>query len=123
MAVLVFPTNFPEPVLAEVESNSFKEDFKDSTISSTTDANYKITRPRATRLPGAWTYSWRGVSDTEYLTLINFWNSVNGTAGMFLFTPFYGPHAETQVMVRFSAKGDWQSYHEGYRGTLSFEEV
>jgi hypothetical protein len=123
MDLLVFPTSFPNPVVPETEASSYKEDFKDSTVSSTTDANYTITRPRGTRLPGAWTYLWRGVSAADYQNLINFWNSVNGTAGMFLWTPWFSQIRTAQTTVRFTAKGDWQLYSEGYRGTLSFEEV
>ncbi|MEN6567204.1 MAG: hypothetical protein ABFC57_12990 [Veillonellales bacterium] len=123
MSLPVFPTDFLVPVVPETESGSFKEDFPDSTISSTTDAKYKITRPRATRMPGTWSYTWRGVSEEDYLKLINFWKSVSGTAGMFLWTPWYGPYAGTQLTVRFSAKGDWQPYADGYHGSLSFEEV
>lgn len=123
MSLPVFPTDFPRPVIPEHESSSYKEDFPDSTISVKTDANYKQTRPRATRMPGTWTYFFRAVSDDDYLKLINFWKSVNGTAGNFLFTPWYGPNAGTQLTVRFAAKGDWQPYTEGYRGSLQFEEV
>ena len=123
MSLLVFPTTFPDPVIPETESSSYVEDFKDSTVSSTTDANYTVTRPRATRMPGSWTYLWRGVSAADYIALINFWNSVNGTSGMFLWTPWYSPIRIAQTTVRFTAKGNWQLYNEGWRGTLSFMEV
>jgi hypothetical protein len=123
LSIPIFPISFPHPVIPETESGSFKEDFPDSTISSTTDAKYKVSRPRATRMPGTWSYSYRGVSDADYLALITFWQLVSGTAGMFLWTPYYGPYAGVQKTVRFSAKGDWQSFNEGYRGSLSFEEV
>lgn len=123
MALLVFLSDFPEPVIPETDSSSFKEDFKDSTISTTTDANYKITRPRASRMPGSWSYTYRGVTEEQYFALIDFWRLVNGTAGMFYFTPYEGPYKGIQKIVRFSAKGDWQPYYEGYRGSLSFEEV
>ncbi|WP_021168084.1 hypothetical protein SOV_50820 [Sporomusa ovata DSM 2662] len=121
--MLTFPTDFPQPVIPEVESGSYKEDFKDSTVSSTTDANYKITRARASRLPGTWSYSWRGVPDADYKKLIDFWFAVGGTAGSFYFIPYYGPYAGVQKVVRFTAKGDWQPYTEGYRGSITFEEV
>lgn len=116
----VFPTDFPPPVVPETESGSFKEDFPDSTISVKTDANYKQTRPRATRMPGTWTYFFRAVSNDDYAKLTAFWNEVHGTAGMFYWIePISG---ETKI-VRFTAKGDWQLYCEGWRGSLSFEEV
>jgi hypothetical protein len=120
MPTPVFPTTFPPPVVPEAASNSFQEDFPDSTISSTTDAKYKITRPRATRMPGTWDYSWVGVSDADYASLITFWKLVNGTSGSFLWTE---PISAEQKTVRFSAKGKWVQYAEGWRGNLSFEEV
>lgn len=119
----IFPADFPQPIVPETESSSFKEDFPDSTVSSTTDAKYKVTRPRATRMPGTWTYSFRAVSADDYARLIDFWNSVSGTAGMFLWTPWFSAIRTEQITVRFTAKGDWQSYNEGFRGTLSLEEV
>jgi hypothetical protein len=119
MSLPVFP-DITLPVIPEAANNSFQEDFPDSTISSTTDAKYKITRPRATRMPGAWDYSWVGLSSMEYAALVLFWKQVNGTAGMFLWKE---PISGQQKIVRFSAKGKWTQYHEGWRGSLSFEEV
>lgn len=123
MAILTFPTDFPQPVSPEAESSSYKEDFKESTIKTETDANYVVSRPRATRMPGMWTYSWRGVTAEEYAELITFWKNVGGTANYFYFTPWFSAIQTTQTMARFTLKGDWQLYAEGYRGTLSFEEV
>ena len=121
--MLTFPIDFPQPIIPEVDSGSFKEDYADSTIATATDAGYKKTRPRASRMPGTWSYSWRAVSDEDYQRLIDFWFAVHGTADMFYFTPYYGPAADQQKIVRFASKGDWQPYHEGYRGSLTLEEV
>lgn len=119
MALPIFPT-LPPPVIPEVSNNSYQEDFPDSTITTTTDAKYKITRPRASRMPGTWDYSWIGLTNAEYAELIAFWKLVNGTAGMFLWTDYISGEQKT---VRFSAKGKWTQYYEGWRGSLSFEEV
>jgi hypothetical protein len=119
MALPVFPAIKP-PCWPDSGGDSAAEDFPDSTVSSTTDAKYKITRPRATRMPGAWTYSWKAVSDADYRSLILFWKQVNGTAGMFLWTE---PISKQQKTVRFSAKGPWKRCVYGWEGTLSFEEV
>lgn len=123
MAYPTFPTNFPAPVLPEVESDSFKEDFKDSTITTTTDANYTITRPRATRKIASWSYSFRAISQEDYTTFINFWLLV-GKHSMFWFTPFTGSTgAGTAKLVRFTAKDAWQPFQEGWRGGFTVEEV
>ena len=119
MALPVFPDIAP-PQLPEAANNSFNEDFADSTVSTTTDANYKITRPRATRMPGSWDYAWTALSDEDYAALIAFWKQVNGTAGMFLWTE---PVSGEQKTVRFTAKGKWQQKYTGWAGALSFEEV
>lgn len=120
--MLTFPVDFPIPLYPESDSNSAKHDRKDSTVSSTTDANYTITRPRATRRPQKWKYAWTGISDAKYNVLDLFWQQV-GMSEMFLFTPWTGPTAGMQSVVRITEKGDWQRYFTGWRGSLSFEEV
>ena len=64
----VFPTDIPEPIIpaASNSGSTYTEVLTDSTITSTTDANYKITRPRTTRVIGSWTYTWLGLSDENY---------------------------------------------------------
>lgn len=119
MALPVFP-DIKWPVVPEAVADSYAEDFPDSTISTTTDAKYKITRPRASRMPGTWDYSWVALPPGDYNKLIAFWKEVNGTAGMFLWTEYVSGEQKT---VRFSAKGKWKQYARGWNGNLSFEEV
>ncbi len=119
MALPVFP-NIEQPQIPEAANNSFNEDFADSTISTTTTAKYKITRPGASRMPGSWDYAWNALSEADYALMIAFWKQVNGTAGMFLWTE---PISGQQKTVRFTTKGKWQQKHTGWTGSLSFEEV
>ena len=74
----VFPTDIPEPIIpaASNSGSTYTEVLTDSTITSTTDANYKITRPRTTRVIGSWTYTWLGLSDENYEKLKAFWKKV-----------------------------------------------
>jgi hypothetical protein len=120
--MLTFPEDFPLPLMPESDDNSAKHDRKDSTISTTTDANYTKTRPRASRRPQIWTYTWNRVSDANYTTLDTFSQAV-GMSDMFLFTPWNGPTKGIQTTVRITAKGDWQEYYAGWKGSITFEEV
>lgn len=120
--MLMFP-NYLKPVIAEVQGNSFKESYLDSTLITTTDANYKITRPRASRQIGTYEYSFRALSEEDYKKLFDFWIAVNGTADMFYFVPYHGVKAGEKIAVRFSKKFEAQQYVEGYRIDLTFEEV
>lgn len=120
--MLTFPTSFPLPLMPESDANSAKHDRKDSTVSSTTDANYTITRPRATRKPQQWTYGWKSISNDDFIILDTFYQSV-GKHDMFLFTPWTGPTAGVQTTVRITEKSEWQYYHNGWQGSLTFEEV
>lgn len=122
MSLPVFPTDFPAPLWPESGGDSAKHNRKDSTVSSTTDANYTITRPRASRMPQSWTYAWRCVSDAQYNSLDTFFQQV-GMSGMFEFTPWTGPTAGSMTVVRITAKGEWQRYYTGWQGSITFEEV
>ena len=120
--MLEFPSSFPIPLFPESDSGSAKCDRIDSTISTTTDANYTITRPRATRKPQKWTFGYKAVSDEDYNTFDAFYQLV-GMSEMFYFTPLVGPTAGERSTVRITAKGDWQRYFTGWQGTLTFQEV
>ena len=122
MYLPVFPIDFPLPLRPETDSNSAKYKRKDSTISSTTTANYTITRPRATRKPRQWTYTWKLIANSKYIELDNFFQQV-GMSQMFLFTPWNGPTAGLQTTVRITVMDDWQEYITGWAGSITFEEV
>ena len=119
----VFPADkLPEPVVpcATNAGDTYKETITDSTISSTTDANYKITRPRTTRVIHKWVYRWTMLSDEQYATLKSFWESVR-TAEAFTFVTYSDNKRRT---VRFT--GDFTAkldYPVGWYVSLTFEEV
>lgn len=117
-----FPITFPAPLYPESDGSSAKHDRVDSTLSTTTDAGYTITRARNTRKQQKWTYAWAGIKDADYNTLDTFFQAV-GMSDMFYFTPWTGPTAGTQTIVRITAKGDWQRYFTGWKGSITFEEV
>ena len=92
----------------------------DSTITSTTDANYKITRPRTTRVIGSWTYTWLGLSDENYEKLKAFWKKVR-TSEEFEFKNYTdGKTYRCRFVDKFSFRLD---YPIGWYGSLQFEEV
>lgn len=117
--------NFPdiEPNIASADScgDSYKMSIADSTISTTTDANYKHTRPRTTRMIRTWSFAWVALSDEDYASLTNFFLQV-GTFQSFSWANWID---DKTYAVRFADKlTDWQHVHPyGWTGTLKFEEV
>lgn len=101
-------------------SESYKETLQDSTITTTTDANYKKTRPRATRMPGSWTFSWVAMSDADFKILREFFKAVGKSAAFQWTNPMY----DTVHVVRLTGEWNWQyNYPVGWQGSLTFEEV
>ena len=116
--------NFPgiEPNIASADNcgDSYKMTIKDSTISTSTDANYKHTRPRTTRMIREFTFSWVALSDADYLLLTDFYMQV----GTFQAFAWVNPMDDQTYTVRFSENLDWQHiYPYGWTGSLKFEEV
>lgn len=100
--------------------DSYKLEIQDSTISTTSDANYKHTRPRTTRMLRTWTFVWNSVSESDYRKLQEFYMKV-GTFQQFEWT---NPMDGNNYAVRFTESLNWQEYYPyGWRGTLKFEEV
>ncbi len=95
----VFPTDIPEPIIpaASNSGSTYTEVLTDSTITSTTDANYKITRPRTTRVIGSWTYTWLGLSDENYEKLKAFWKKVEHPRSLSLKTIRMGKHTDVDL--------------------------
>lgn len=120
--MLSFP-DITEPNTNNAEncSESYKMSYNDNTISSSTDAGYKLTRARNTRFIKTYTFSWFALSDDEYLTLLKFYEKV-GTFEIFKFTNWID---EKTYEVRFAESlKEWQYNHPvGWQGSLSFEEV
>lgn len=117
-----FPTDFPEPNIASTSGagDSYKDKLQDSTISVTSDANYKKTRPRTTRMVETWTYAWVGVSKADFDKLKAFFRQV-GTYQQFAWTDWNTKEAH---VVRFIEALEWQENHPyGWQGVLKFEEV
>lgn len=117
-----FPTDFPEPNIASTSGagDSYKDKLQDSTISVTSDANYKKTRPRTTRMVETWTYAWVGVSKADFDKLKAFFWQV-GTYQQFQWTDW---NTGTAHVVRFIEALEWQENHPyGWQGVLKFEEV
>lgn len=120
--MLSFP-DIIEPNISSADGcgDSYKISIADSTISTTTDANYKHTRPRTTRMIHTWTFSWVGMSDADYNLLQVFFETV----GTFQSFSWVCPINGVAYSVRFaSAFNDWQhDYPYGWHGSLKFEEV
>lgn len=117
-----FPTDFPEPNIASSSGagDSYKDKLQDSTISVTSDANYKKTRPRTTRMVETWTYTWVGVNDADFAKLQAFFRQV-GTFQQFAWQDW---STKKDHVVRFIEALEWQeNYPYGWQGTLKFEEV
>lgn len=117
-----FPTDFPEPNIASSSGagDSYKDKLQDSTISVTSDANYKKTRPRTTRMVETWTYAWVGVNDADFAKLKAFFGQV-GTFQQFAWRDW---NTKKDHVVRFIEALEWQeNYPYGWQGTLKFEEV
>ncbi|EHG22295.1 hypothetical protein HMPREF9334_00331 [Selenomonas infelix ATCC 43532] len=92
---------------------------QDSTISTTSDANYKHTRPRTTRMIRTWTFAWNGVPEVLMKKLLAFYRQV-GTFQAFSFTDWNMGETHT---VRFAEALSYQFNYPGYSFTLKFEEV
>lgn len=121
MAEYVFPDiakpNIPS---ASNAGDSYKENIQDSTISTTSDANYKHTRPRTTRMIHTWTFSWSALSETDYKKIKSFWEQV----GTFQSFTWKNPDTGEKHLVRFAEAFEFQeNYPVGFTGKLAFEEV
>lgn len=94
---------------------------KDSTISTTTDAHYKQTRPRTTRMVAVWSFSWVALSDEDFSSITDFFRKV----GTFQKFEFKNPIDGKLCIVRFAEPmTNWQYVHPyGWQGSLKFEEV
>ena len=119
--MLSFPDIEPNISAADSCGDSYKMSIKDSTISTTTDANYKQTRPRTTRMVAVWSFSWVALSDDEFSRLTDFFKKV----GTFQKFEFRNPANNKNIIVRFSEPmTNWQYVHPyGWQGNLKFEEV
>lgn len=82
--MLTFPVTFPRPNIPTTSGcgNSCKLSIKDSTITTETDANYKLTRPRTTRMLRTWTFAWKAVPAEDMQRLLDFFAKV-GTFNSF----------------------------------------
>ena len=117
---LTFP-DIGQPQLS-VGSNcgsSFTVQMQDSTITTTSDANYKHTRPRTTRMITTWTYSWNRLKEEQKETLVAFFRQV-GTFQSFMFTDW---ETEAAHEARFAEPLKYQFVYPCYQVTLKFEEV
>ena len=70
--MLSFPDIEPNISAADSCGDSYKMSIKDSTISTTTDAHYKQTRPRTTRMVAVWSFSWVALSDDDFSRITDF---------------------------------------------------
>lgn len=117
-----FP-EFDEPIISSATSggDSYRVNVQDSTISTTSDANYKHTRPRTTRMIHSWTFAWNCVSESNFKKLKAFYEKV----GTFQQFAWKNPADGVTYSVRFTdSPFTWQeNYPVGYQGTLTFEEV
>lgn len=118
-----WPTaSLPSPVtqIADNAGDTHTITLKDSTITSETDAGYKQTRPRNTRIIETYSYSWTCLTDDQVKTVRDFFESV-GTFDAFIFTDysFGNKHA-----VRFADTPTLVYIHPvGWNVSLKFEEV
>lgn len=120
MAELTFP-DIGEPNLS-ISSNcgsSYTVQVQDSTITTTSDANYKHTRPRTTKMITTWTYAWNGLTEEQKEVLVSFYHQV-GTFQSFTFTDWETNATHT---VRFAEALTYQYVYPCYQVTLKFEEV
>lgn len=117
--------SFPDIAMPNISSatncqDSYKEKIADSVISTTTDANYKQTRPRTTKMIGSWSFSWVGLSEKDYTILKTFFKTVGR------FTPFtwINPIDNQEYTVRITSEWSWQEvFPIGWQGSIAFEEV
>lgn len=122
MALLYKFPDIGEPNISSAtgSGDSYKVKSQDSTISTTSDANYKKTRPRTTRMIRTWTFAWVAMSDEKYSLLMDFWNHV----GTFQQFEWQNPIDGETYVVRFAEPFEWQeNFPYGWQGTLKFEEV
>lgn len=117
--MLIFPDIEPNLASASNSGSSYKEEWVDSTIESTTDALYKKTRPRTTRTIRRWSFSWVGLEDEKYRKITDFYQQVT-TAQQFL---FLNPIDGNTYTVRIKEMSAWQWYVYGWQGSIVFEEV
>ena len=121
--MLTFPVTFPRPNIPTTSGcgNSCKLSIKDSTITTETDANYKLTRPRTTRMLRTWTFAWKAVPAEDMQRLLDFFAKV-GTFNSFEMRNWLDGKVHE---VRFAEPlQDWQgNYPVGWQGSLKFEEV
>jgi len=117
--MLQFPDIEPNLPSATNSSSSYQEDFLDSVISTESDSLYKKTRPRTTRMVGKWSFSWVGISNKDYQTLMEFYKKV----GKYQMFQFKNPIDGKIYNVRVVEKGNWQWYYHGWQGSFTFEEV
>ena len=90
----------PKLPTASNSGSSHLVSVQDSTIATTSDAGYKHTRPRTTRMIRTYTFTWNAVPEELMKKLLE----------------------ETHT-VRFSEPLSYQYSYPGYRFTLKFEEV
>ena len=119
--MLSFPDIEPNISAADSCGDSYKMSIKDSTISTTTDANYKQTRPRTTRMVAVWSFSWVALSDADFSRITDFFRKV----GTFQKFEFKNPIDGKLCIVRFAESlTNWQYVHPyGWQGSIKFEEV
>ena len=119
--MLSFPDIEPNISAADSCGDSYKVSIKDSTISTTTDANYKQTRPRTTRMIVTWSFSWVALSEEDFSSITDFFRKV----GTFQKFEFKNPIDGKLCIVRFAEPmTNWQYVHPyGWQGSLKFEEV
>lgn len=63
-----FPiTQIPHPVVSRATNagDTYVEKITDSTVESKTDAGYRLTRPRNTRMPRTFLYAWTCLSEAQ----------------------------------------------------------
>lgn len=118
---LAFPSEIiPRYSRATGCSGSYKMSIADSTISVTTDANYKRTRPRTTRMIRSWTFAYNALTDEKYDALVAFFETV----GKFQSFTFTNPIDDKDYTVRFTSDFSFQYVApNGWQGSLTFEEV
>lgn len=109
----------PKLPTASSSGSSHLVSVQDSTIATTSDAGYKHTRPRTTRMIRTYTFTWNAVPEERMKKLLDFYRKV-GTFQAFSFIDWDMKETHT---VRFSEPLSYQYSYPGYRFTLKFEEV
>ena len=121
MAATLTSPDVGEPVLSSGSNcgSSYTVAVQDSTISTTSDANYKHTRPRTTKMITTWVYAWNDMSEANKDKLVAFFKQV-GTFQEFNFTDW---ETGAKHVVRFAEPLSYQFVFPCYQVTLKFEEV